>query len=83
MRSRSRPDRPIASSLSWTPLKKDLPPAATTIEDQLSFALFPAIARDFFEAREKGDLTPEPLAASPAKGPAVAHELHLAPVNST
>src|SRR5215217_1388311 len=61
-------------------LKKDLPSAASTIEDQLSFALFPAIARDFFEAREKGDLVPEPLAASPAKGPAVAHELHLAPV---
>ena len=45
-------------------LRKDLPPAATTIEDQLSFALFPAIARDFFEAREKGDLirSPSPLA---------------------
>ncbi len=61
-------------------IKKDLPPAATTIEDQLSFALFPAIARDFFEAREKGDLTPEPLELSSPKGPAVAHELHLAPV---
>lgn len=61
-------------------LKKDLPPSATTLEDQLSFALFPVIARDFFEARERGDLTPEPLAASAPKGPAVAHELHLAPV---
>ncbi|HEY7531244.1 MAG TPA: pyruvate/oxaloacetate carboxyltransferase, partial [Nitrospiraceae bacterium] len=61
-------------------LKKDLPPSATTVEDQLSFALFPAIARDFFEAREKGDLTPEPLEAASPRGPAVAHELHLAPV---
>lgn len=61
-------------------LKKDLPASATTIEDQLSFALFPAIAREFFDAREKGDLVPEPLAAASPKGPAVAHELHLAPV---
>jgi len=61
-------------------IKKDLPASASSIEDQLCFALFPAIARDFFEAREKGDLTPEPLEASAPKGPAVAHELHLAPV---
>ena len=61
-------------------VKKDLPPSAGTVEDQLSFVLFPAIARDFFEAREKGDLVPEPLETSPAKGPAVAGELHLAPV---
>ncbi len=60
-------------------LRKDLPASAATIEDQLSFALFPAIARDFFEARERGDLTPEPLEPAAAKGPAVAHELHLAP----
>jgi pyruvate carboxylase subunit B len=61
-------------------VKKDLPASATTVEDQLSFVLFPAIARDFFEAREKGDLVPEPLEDSAAKGPAVAGELHLAPV---
>ena len=61
-------------------LRKDLPTSATTPEDHLSFALFPAIARDFFEAREKGDLVPEPLTGSLPKGPAVAHELHLAPV---
>lgn len=60
-------------------LKKDLPPSAVSMEDQLSFALFPAIARDFFEARETGDLIPEPLEISSPKGPAVAHELHLAP----
>jgi pyruvate carboxylase subunit B len=61
-------------------VKKDLPASAATVEDQLSFVLFPAIVRDFFEAREKGDLIPEPLEMTPAKGPAVAGELHLAPV---
>ncbi len=60
-------------------VKKDLPASAETVEDQLSFVLFPAIARDFFEAREKGELTPEPLETSSAKGPAVGGELHLAP----
>ncbi len=60
--------------------KKELPGSAQTIEDQPSFVLFPAIARDFFEARENGDLTPEPLELGSAKGPATAHELHLAPV---
>jgi pyruvate carboxylase subunit B len=60
--------------------KKELPASAQSVEDQLSFVLFPAIARDFFEAREKGDLTPEPLDVGSAKGPSSAHELHLAPV---
>jgi pyruvate carboxylase subunit B len=60
--------------------KKELPDSAQSIEDQLSFVLFPTIARDFFEAREKGDLTPEPLELGATKGPAPAHELHLAPV---
>ncbi len=60
--------------------KKELPESAQSIEDQLSFVLFPTIARDFFEAREKGDLTPEPLEFGSAKGPMTAHELHLAPV---
>ncbi len=60
--------------------KKELPGSAQTVEDQLSFVLFPTIARDFFEAREKGELTPEPLELGSAKGPTTAHELHLAPV---
>jgi pyruvate carboxylase subunit B len=60
--------------------KKELPDSAKSVEDQLSFVLFPAIARDFFEAREKGELIPEPLELGSAKGPATAHELHLAPV---
>ncbi|HJT21195.1 MAG TPA: sodium-extruding oxaloacetate decarboxylase subunit alpha [Nitrospira sp.] len=60
-------------------IKKDLPASAESAEDQLSFVLFPAIARDFFEAREQGQLVPEPLEHSDPKGPAVAGELHLAP----
>jgi len=60
-------------------IKKELPASASSIEDRLSFALFPSIARDFFEDREKGNLTPEPLETASTKGPAVAHELHLAP----
>ncbi|MDF0666751.1 MAG: sodium-extruding oxaloacetate decarboxylase subunit alpha [Nitrospira sp.] len=60
--------------------KRELPESAQSIEDQLSFVLFPNIARDFFEDRERGDLTPEPLELGSAKGPAIAHELHLAPV---
>ncbi|MCP9452271.1 MAG: sodium-extruding oxaloacetate decarboxylase subunit alpha [Nitrospira sp.] len=59
-------------------IKKELPDAS--IEDQLSFALFPAIAREFFEARKKGDLSPPSLETTSPKAPAVAHELHLAPV---
>ncbi len=51
-----------------------------TIEDVLSLALFPPAARDFFEERERGELKPEPLEPIPESGPAVAHELHLAPV---
>lgn len=60
-------------------IKKDLPASATTVEDQLSFTLFPAIARDFFEAREKGDLALAPLESFSPHGPATATELHLAP----
>jgi len=49
-------------------------------EDLLSYALFPPVANDFFEERERGDLRPEPLAPLPTRGPAVAHELKLAPL---
>jgi len=52
----------------------------TNPEDVLSYALFPNIANDFFDERESGQLKPEPLAPLPPKGPAVAHELKLAPL---
>ncbi|MGH7205531.1 MAG: sodium-extruding oxaloacetate decarboxylase subunit alpha [Nitrospiraceae bacterium] len=61
-------------------VRKELEGKITTIEDQLSLALFPAAAREFFEERERGELKPEQLEPPPEKGPAVAHELHLAPV---
>ncbi len=60
--------------------KNEMPSSAESVEDQLSFVLFPAIAKDFFEARDRGDLVPEPLETMLTKGPAVAGELHLAPV---
>jgi pyruvate carboxylase subunit B len=60
--------------------KKEIAGKGGSTEDVLSFALFPAIAREFFEERERGDLKPEELVPAPQKGPAVAHELHLAPV---
>jgi pyruvate carboxylase subunit B len=74
---KTRPADRLEPELEAT--KKDLPASATTIEDQLSFTLFPTIARDFFEAREKGDLTLEPLEGFLPSGPAAATELHLAP----
>ena len=50
------------------------------MEDQLSLlTLFPTRCRDFFEAREKWDLTLEPLEIFSPSGPAAATELHLAP----
>ncbi len=61
-------------------VRKELEGKIATIEDQLSLALFPAAAREFFEERERGELKPEQLEPPPEKGPAVAHELHLAPV---
>jgi pyruvate carboxylase subunit B len=59
---------------------KELAGKTSSIEDQLSFALFPPIARQFFDERERGELKPEQLEPPPEKGPVVAHELHLAPV---
>jgi len=60
--------------------RRDAGDKAQSQEDLLSFALFPAVANDFFEERARGELTPEPLAPLPTKGPAVAHELKLAPL---
>jgi pyruvate carboxylase subunit B len=61
-------------------VRRELAGKEASLEDQLSFALFPAAARDFLEERERGELKPEALEPPPEKGPAVAHELHLAPV---
>jgi pyruvate carboxylase subunit B len=61
-------------------VKRELAGKNASIEDQISFALFPAIAREFFEERERGELKPEALEPPSESGPAVAHELHLAPI---
>ncbi|MFQ5992482.1 MAG: sodium-extruding oxaloacetate decarboxylase subunit alpha, partial [Nitrospiraceae bacterium] len=61
-------------------VKKELADKTSSLEDYLSYALFPTAAREFFDQRERGELVPEPLAPAPESGPAVAHELHLAPV---
>ncbi|MEK6605837.1 MAG: sodium-extruding oxaloacetate decarboxylase subunit alpha [Nitrospirota bacterium] len=68
-------------------LEPELPKAAREIADKthnpddiLSYALFPNVAADFFAERTRGELKPEPLAPLPTKGPVVAHELKLAPL---
>ena len=80
MTRRSKPGRLIDLSRNWMRRKKSFPIRLRPSRISCRSRLFPAIARDFFEAREKGDLTPEPLELGSAKGPATAHELHLAPV---
>jgi len=67
-------------------LQPELPAAVTELsgksasaEDVVSLALFPAIAREFFEQREKGALKPEALVPLEEAGPRAARELHLAP----
>ncbi len=59
---------------------QELGDKAGSTEDVLSFALFPTVARQFLQERDLGQLKPEELAPPPDKGPAVAHELHLAPI---
>jgi len=50
-------------------------------EDVLSYALFPSVALQFIDERERGELKPEILEPHPQSGKApTAHDLHLAPV---
>ncbi len=49
-------------------------------EDIVSYALLPSVALQFFDERERGELKPEPLQTQSESGPAVGHDLHLAPV---
>ncbi|GMR04314.1 MAG: sodium-extruding oxaloacetate decarboxylase subunit alpha [Thermodesulfobacteriota bacterium] len=59
-------------------LTRELDGKAQSIDDVLSYAIFPAVALEFFEQREAGTLEPEPLEA-----PAVEEEApptaHFAP----
>jgi|CXWL01.1.fsa_nt_gi pyruvate carboxylase subunit B len=67
-------------------IQKELGGKPLSIEDRLSLALFPAIAREYLEEKETGALKPEqlePPIEKGLKGPAVANELHLAPVEFT
>ena len=50
-------------------LTREIGDKAKSVEDVLSYALFPTIAMEFFEERESGDFKPEPLEA-PATVPA-------------
>ncbi len=49
-------------------------------EDIISYTLLPSVALQFFDERERGELKPEPLQTQSESGPAVGHDLHLAPV---
>lgn len=63
-----------------TDAQQELTGRGVTDEDVVSYALLPSVALQFFDERERGELRPEPLQTSSESGPAVAHELHLAPV---
>ena len=60
--------------------KQELTGKETSSEDLVSYALLPSVALQFFDERERGELKPEKLEPYAEGGPAVAHELHLAPV---
>jgi pyruvate carboxylase subunit B len=87
IRKRALGNEPVITVRPADLLEPELPKAAreaadktTSPEDVLSYALFSAVANDFFDERASGELKPEPLAPLPPKGPAVAHELKLAPL---
>ncbi|RMH37919.1 MAG: oxaloacetate decarboxylase subunit alpha [Nitrospirae bacterium] len=60
--------------------RRELSGRAVSEEDIVSYALFPSIALQFFDERERGEFSPEKLEPSAESRPTVAHELHLAPV---
>ena len=87
IRRKALGDEPVIAVRPADLLEPELPKAAREVadktqnpEDVLSYALFPTVANDFFDERASGQLKPEPLAPLPPKGPAVAHELKLAPL---
>ena len=60
-------------------LMRELDGKAKSIEDVLSYALFPAVALEFFEQREAGKLEPEPLEAPPEEVGGTSAVPHFAP----
>ena len=59
-------------------IMRDMDGKAKSIEDVLSYALFPIVALEFFEQREAGKLEPEPLEEQ-AQAPESHTVPHLAP----
>lgn len=60
-------------------LTRDVGDKAKSVEDVLSYAMFPTIALEFFEERESGEFKPEPLDEIPTDLPATAAAPGLAP----
>ncbi len=61
-------------------IMRDLDGKAKSVEDILSYALFPIVALEFFEQREAGTLAPEPLEEEPKEEPKPSGVVpHLAP----
>lgn len=62
-------------------LTREIGEQAKTIEDVLSYALFPQVAKEFFEEREAGTLMPEPLEeiGGGAAASTGSHAVNLAP----
>jgi pyruvate carboxylase subunit B len=61
-------------------LTRELSSKTKSIDDVLSYALFPVVALEFFEQREAGTLEPEPLEVpEEAGGEAHGGVMHLAP----
>ncbi len=60
-------------------LTREVGDKAKSVEDVLSYAMFPAIALEYFDEREKGVFNPEPLDEPEAEAPAAASAMQLAP----
>jgi len=61
-------------------LTREIGDEAKSMEDVLSYAMFPAVAREFLEDRNKGVLSPEPLEETPPSDePAAVPGTALAP----
>ncbi|MEK6791351.1 MAG: sodium-extruding oxaloacetate decarboxylase subunit alpha [Deltaproteobacteria bacterium] len=58
---------------------RDIDGKAKTVEDVLTYALFPIVALEFFEQREAGKLTPEPLEEQKGEALPAASAPFLAP----
>ncbi len=60
-------------------LTRDIGDKAKSVEDVLSYAMFPSIALEFFEERDTGVFKPEPLEVEQAEAPSATAAPDLAP----